>query len=85
MTPLVALKVRRNVSLGNISMRPNFSITTPRTTPYLSPQVGIDQDILADALAMTSTSSITLKGTGSGTDAHSGEVSNIGSTEGGTA
>lgn len=50
------LKVRRNVSLGNISMRPNFSITTPRTTPYLSPQVGIEQDILADALAMTCTS-----------------------------
>lgn len=50
-----SLKVRRNVSLGNISMRPTFSITTPRTTPYLSPQVGIDQEILADALLMTAT------------------------------
>lgn len=48
------LKVRRNVSLGNISMRPNFSITTPRTTPYLSPQVGLEHDFLADALTMTS-------------------------------
>ncbi|OCT54431.1 Lipase 5 [Cladophialophora carrionii] len=58
------LKVRRNVSLGNISMRPTFSMTTPRTTPYLSPQVGVDQDILADALAMTSGRSETMNGTG---------------------
>jgi len=73
LAPPAPLRVRRNVSLGNISMRPNFSITTPRTTPYLSPQVGVDQDILADALAMTSTNSQTLNGTG--TDTHSVEVS----------
>jgi hypothetical protein len=56
--------VRRNVSLSNISMKPTFSITTPRTTPYLSPQVGIEQDILADALVMTSAQSETPGGTG---------------------
>ena len=57
LSPPTSLKVRRNVSLGSIPMRPNFSITTPRTTPCLSPQVGTDQDILADALAMTSANS----------------------------
>ncbi|EXJ65271.1 hypothetical protein A1O7_01612 [Cladophialophora yegresii CBS 114405] len=64
LTPPVPLKVRRNVSLGNISMRPAFSITTPRPTPYLSPQVGIEQDILADALAMTSRRGETITGLG---------------------
>ncbi|KIW72110.1 hypothetical protein PV04_00330 [Phialophora macrospora] len=67
LVPPVPLRVRRNVSLGNISMKPTFSITTPRTTPYLSPQVGIEQDILADALVMTSAQSETLSGT-AGTD-----------------
>ncbi|EXJ59370.1 uncharacterized protein A1O5_12251 [Cladophialophora psammophila CBS 110553] len=69
------LKVRRNVSLGNISVRPSFSITTPRTTPYLSPQVGIDQDLLSDALVMTRTDSNSLDG--SNIDGHTAEVSNI--------
>ena len=63
LTPSTPLRVRRNVSLGNISMKPNFSITTPRTTPYLSPQVALDQDIWLDALAMTTTGSIVLNGT----------------------
>jgi len=31
-----------------------MSITlTPRTTPYLSPQAGVDNDLLGDGLAMT--------------------------------
>jgi TAG lipase/steryl ester hydrolase/phospholipase A2/LPA acyltransferase len=64
LAPPVPLRVRRNVSLGNISMKPTFPITTPRTTPYLSPQVGIEQDILADALVMTSAQSETPSGTG---------------------
>ncbi|OAP55117.1 hypothetical protein AYL99_10817 [Fonsecaea erecta] len=69
------LKVRRNVSLGNISVRPNFSITTPRTTPYLSPQVGVDPDLLVEGLGMTRTNSNTLDE--SGTDGHPVEISNI--------
>ncbi|KIW26461.1 uncharacterized protein PV07_09554 [Cladophialophora immunda] len=73
--PPQPLKVRRNVSLGNISVRPNFSITTPRTTPYLSPQVGVDQDLFGEGLAMTRTNSNSLDG--SGTDGHIVELSNI--------
>jgi len=50
------LRVRRNASLGNIPLQHNMSVTvTPRTTPYLSPQVGIDHDMLNEALLMTST------------------------------
>ncbi len=62
--PLSTLRVRRNASLGNISLRSNFSITTPtpRTTPYLSPQVGIEQETLANALTMTSANSRLLNG-----------------------
>lgn len=50
-----SLRVRRNVSLGSISLKPTMSIThtTPRTTPFLSPQVGADHDLLAEALVMT--------------------------------
>jgi TAG lipase / steryl ester hydrolase / phospholipase A2 / LPA acyltransferase len=61
LAPSKPLRVRRNVSLGNISMRPTFSLTTPRTTPYLSPQIGVDQE-LADVLAMTSTTSQAFNG-----------------------
>lgn len=50
------LRVRRNASLGNISLKPAMSVTpTPRTTPYLSPQVGVEHDLLGEALTMTST------------------------------
>ncbi|EXJ79338.1 hypothetical protein A1O3_08840 [Capronia epimyces CBS 606.96] len=51
-----SLRVRRNVSLGSISLKPAMSIThTPRTTPYLSPQLGADYDRLGEALIMTAT------------------------------
>ncbi|KIX07541.1 uncharacterized protein Z518_02194 [Rhinocladiella mackenziei CBS 650.93] len=51
-----SLRVRRNVSLGNISLKPTMSFSlTPRTTPYLSPQVGVDHDLMGDALLMTAT------------------------------
>ncbi len=50
------LRVRRNVSLGSIPLQRDMSLTvTPRTTPYLSPQVGIDHDMLNEALLMTYT------------------------------
>jgi TAG lipase/steryl ester hydrolase/phospholipase A2/LPA acyltransferase len=50
------LRMRRNVSLGSIPLKPTMSITlTPRTTPYLSPQSGVDHDLLGDALTMTNT------------------------------
>ncbi|KIV77562.1 hypothetical protein PV11_09352 [Exophiala sideris] len=48
------IKVRRNVSLSNIPLKSAVSVVvTPRTTPFLSPQVGVDSDMLAEALAMT--------------------------------
>ncbi|KAJ9606498.1 Lipase 5 [Cladophialophora chaetospira] len=71
--PPSPLRVRRNASLGSISLRQGLPLTTPpRTTPYLSPQVGIEQDIFADALAMTSVNSQPLNG--SLTDSHVLEV-----------
>ena len=78
LVPPAALRVRRNVSLGNISMRPVFSVMTPGTTPHLSPQSSMDQDVLTDGLTMTSTSTITLNGGGCQTDVRPEEASNSG-------
>ncbi|EXJ96139.1 hypothetical protein A1O1_01265 [Capronia coronata CBS 617.96] len=52
-----SLRVRRNVSLGSIPLKPAMSLahTSPRTTPFLSPQVGVDLDFLGEALVMTTT------------------------------
>jgi len=48
------LTVRRNLSLGSIAVGqvPMSSATTPKHT--LSPQTGVDQELLGDALTMTS-------------------------------
>lgn len=53
-TSTVPLRVRRNASLSNISLKPVVSVVaTPRTTPYLSPQVGVDSELVGEALIMT--------------------------------
>lgn len=51
--PSKSLSARRNYSLGHISMKPTFSITTPRSTPFLPPpHIGLDQDIFGDGFMM---------------------------------
>ncbi|KAL6250744.1 Lipase 5 [Rhinocladiella similis] len=55
-TTVTPLRVRRNVSLGSINVKPVSSMSvTPRTTPFLSPSVSMDSELLNEALLMTNT------------------------------
>lgn len=47
------LKVRRNASMGNIVLKPMTITSATRPTPYLSPQTGVDNDLIGDGLVMT--------------------------------